>query len=143
MKNWADEGVPKSKLVMGLAFFGRSFMLSDTARHKPGDPSAGTGKPGEASESPGNLYYVEICERLKRGWTRVYDDETKTPYAYKGNEWVGYDDTESIRHKTELINHEGYAGAMIWQVDQDDANDLCGDGVYPMTEAVAEGLSAS
>ena len=141
MQNWVNEGVPENKLVMGLAFFGRSFTLKDPALNEPGDPENGTGIPGEVSNSPGNLFYVEICGRLQQGWTRVYDNETKTPYAYSENHLVGYDDTESVLHKTEVVKLKGYAGAMIWSIDQDDAKNLCGGGAYPMTTAVVRGLS--
>lgn len=38
-------------------------------------------------------------EQLKGGWTVVWDDEQKVPYMYKGNQWVGYDNPESLKLK--------------------------------------------
>lgn len=46
-----------------------------------------------------NFNTYQICENLKSGWSRVWDDEQKTPYAYRGNQWVGYDDVESVAIK--------------------------------------------
>ena len=36
---------------------------------------------------------------LSQGFTRVFDQETKTPYAYKGNQWITYDDVTSLQYK--------------------------------------------
>lgn len=49
-----------------------------------------------------SLYY-QVCENLANGWTRVWNDEQKVPYAYKGDQWVGYDDLESIQIKVNII----------------------------------------
>jgi chitinase len=42
-----------------------------------------------------------------QGWTVVKDPENRMgPYAYKGNQWVGYDDVAMIRYKvTTIINY--------------------------------------
>lgn len=34
---------------------------------------------------------------MKKGATYVWDDEQKVPYAYLGDQWVGFDDERSIR----------------------------------------------
>ena len=38
---------------------------------------------------------------LKNGWKRVWLEKEKVPYAYdlKTNQWVGYDDIESVQYK--------------------------------------------
>jgi GH18 family chitinase len=51
----------------------------------------------------GFLAYYEICQKLQQGWTRVWNEEQKVPYAYNGNEWVGYEDVESLNHKVVII----------------------------------------
>lgn len=33
--------------------------------------------------------YYEVCNCLKNNWTRVYDNEQKIPYIYKGDQWIG------------------------------------------------------
>ena len=45
--------------------------------------------------------FPQICDRIKNhGWTVVKDPEGRMgPYAYKGNQWVGYDDIDMIRYK--------------------------------------------
>lgn len=42
----------------------------------------------------------QILENFAAGeWTIVWDEEQQVPYAYNGNQWVGYDNPESIALK--------------------------------------------
>jgi len=41
----------------------------------------------------------QVCTVLNDGATRVFSDEHKVPYAYKGDQWIGYDDEESLELK--------------------------------------------
>jgi hypothetical protein len=45
--------------------------------------------------------YHEICLNIKNnGWNKVKGDKcTVGPHAYKGNQWVGYDDLETVKIK--------------------------------------------
>ena len=46
------------------------------------------------------MSYYEICDNiLKNGWTSKWEPENMVPYAYKQNQWVGYDTVESIALK--------------------------------------------
>lgn len=46
------------------------------------------------------MSYYEICENInKNGWTSTFDNSYQVPYAYKGNQWVGYDNPASIKLK--------------------------------------------
>ena len=42
------------------------------------------------------------------------------PYAYKGTEWVSFDDVAMIKHKSEYVKKMNLGGAMIWALDLDD-----------------------
>jgi chitinase len=94
-------GVPSEKLIIGIPFYGRSFTLKNKNQRSFGADAVGDGHPGEATRESGFLSYgLEICKYLKNGnWTRGWSKEHQTPYAYKGDQWVGYDDEESIRAK--------------------------------------------
>jgi hypothetical protein len=41
---------------------------------------------------------VQICEKMNT-WSRIWDDQQKVPYGCNGNQFVGYDDAESIKFK--------------------------------------------
>lgn len=40
---------------------------------------------------------------LKNGATQVWNADQQVPYAYRGNEWVGYDNIKSIYIKVRWI----------------------------------------
>lgn len=42
---------------------------------------------------------AQICTLLNSGATQVWDAPQDVPYAYKGNEWVGYDNIKSFNIK--------------------------------------------
>lgn len=47
------------------------------------------------------------------------------PYAYKGSQWVSYDDVEIIKKKVNFIKSLKLGGGMIWALDLDDFRDRC------------------
>ena len=101
-----------------------------------GSETSGDGKAGNATRENGFLAYgYEICKYLKtENWTRGWSREHQVPYAYKDNQWVGYDDEESIRIKLDYIKKFCLGGAMVWSIDLDDFKNVCSDKInYPLT----------
>lgn len=137
-KLWVKLGTPKEKLVIGMPTYGRTFTLTSTAKNGPNSPATGGGKQGEYTKEGGFLAYYEICEMLLNGAVYVWDDEMKVPYLVDGDQWVGFDDERSIRHKMSWIKENGYGGAMAWTVDMDDfKGNVCGGNVkYPLIGAM-------
>ena len=118
---WLEKGVPKDKFVLGLATYGRVFTLADSS-YLPGALNNGTGAIGKVNfinfyfyrlfrnrrkyfffkftREAGFLSYFEICDKLiNKGWTRTWSNEQSVPYAYGENQWVGYDDVQSLAIK--------------------------------------------
>jgi len=126
IKGWEKRGVPKSKLIVGLAFYARTFTLANSLQNGFKAAAKGGGNPGVEGEK-GTLTYFECCSNVQRnGWKRVYDQEGQAVYAYRGNQWAGYDDEQSITAKLDWIQANEYGGAMIWPIDQDDFAGVCG-----------------
>ncbi|XP_022696357.1 endochitinase-like [Varroa jacobsoni] len=143
---WEARGAPSSKLILGFAFYGRSFTLANSNKTYIGAPAQGPGRKGPISQTEGTLFYFEICELLRtnKDWTSAWDNEAKVPYAYGDDQWVGYDNEEGIKYKVELIKSAGYGGAMIWAVNNDDANALCNTKVkYPLLTAISAQLNGN
>ncbi|KAK2106828.1 Chitinase-3-like protein 2 [Saguinus oedipus] len=121
---WIRKGMPSEKVVMGIPTYGRSFTLA-SAETTVGAPASGSGAAGPITESSGFLAYYEICQFLKGAKiTRLQDQQV--PYAVKGNQWVGYDDVESMETKVQFLKNLNLGGAMIWSIDMDDFT-----GVWP------------
>ncbi|XP_064455902.1 endochitinase-like isoform X2 [Ornithodoros turicata] len=130
MRDLFDRGALKRKVMLGIAFYGRVYKLlytNDTGLHAPID-TKNEPRPGPAVNSTEIYSYAEICRLIeKEGWTRKFDSEGKCPYAYFGDEWVGYEDKESIQYKMDLMRDEGYAGVMVMSINMDDFRGDCGE----------------
>jgi chitinase len=141
---WINGGCPPSKLVLGLGMYGRTFRLKQKKNPdiKPYASSKGAGLPGNYTGSTGFLAYYEICHLIKKQkWTYGYDKEQQVPFAYKDDQWVGYDNQESIEKKCYFIAKQRLAGAMIWSLDFDDfTGAFCGQGKYPLLTKVKKTL---
>lgn len=134
---WINQGMPAGKIALGMAFYGRSFLLADANNHGLGAPASGNGPAGTYLKEAGYLSYYEICTRA---FTIVADTVVKAPYGYKGQEWVGFDDVNSLQGKMDLIKSKNLRGGMVWAIDLDDFNNMCGKGQFPLMNALKVGL---
>lgn len=67
----------------------------------------------------------------------VQDPEGRMgPYAFKDNQWVSYDDKNTLRRKSELIRSLGLGGGMVWALDLDDFKNRCGEGYHPLLSEI-------
>ena len=57
---WHTQGVAKEKLVIGLATYGRTFTLANSANYNIGDPVTGAGNAGPYTGEAGFLAYYEV-----------------------------------------------------------------------------------
>lgn len=129
MQHLLDAGALKRKLVLGVSFYGRVYHLADRSNrglHAPID-KLNRPQPGAFLNSDNIHAYFEICLNVKGGdWVRSFDNEGKCPYATNGEDWVGYEDAESIAEKVKFVRSEGFAGVMVLSCDMDDFRGLCG-----------------
>ncbi|KAI1283831.1 Endochitinase [Halotydeus destructor] len=127
---WLEFGSFKHKLIVGVPFYGRSFTLGSKDNHdlRAGIKKwVGGGQPGRYTNESGILAYYEICPQVQsKNWTAAYDDVGKCPYAYYKDQWVGYEDEDSIGIKMDYIRDNGFGGGMIWAIDLDDFRGDCG-----------------
>lgn len=100
---YESKGAPRSKLVLGLANYGRS--------DSPAMPY--TGFKGES----GFVSYYESCLMLScEKWKEFWNEAQNVPYA-KGKDnypWAGYDNVRSMKIKAEYIIAQKLGGAMFW-----------------------------
>ena len=102
-------GVPRSKLVMGAAFYSHIWRNVAPENHGMHQRSATGGEFGPD--------YTEIClVHEKSGqYVKYWDDDAKAPWLFDGHSFISYDDPRSIRLKCEYVKREGLAGMMYWQ----------------------------
>ena len=142
-----ERKLPPNRLALGLPLYGRGFLAP-----APYAPISNAGTPGRkadpaakkgANANPYAAMTYNAIHRLvnEQGWKRVWDDETRTPWAVSpdGTAVIGYDDAESITIKTEWALKKGLRGVFFWQI----AGDRLPDGSFPLQEAAHEALRGS
>ncbi|XP_021340846.1 chitinase-3-like protein 1 isoform X2 [Mizuhopecten yessoensis] len=140
---WAKMGVPKEKLNIGLAVYGRSFTLTDPSNVAVGAP-AKKGNGGKFTREQGFLSYYEICEKRKKpGVKTYYIEDQKVPYIVDGDQWIGYDDPASLTAKVNYIKKSRFGGVMIWSLDLDDFTGHCNKQKYPLLNAINKALGVT
>ncbi|XP_069122707.1 chitinase-3-like protein 1 [Argopecten irradians] len=140
VKKWLSMGAPAEKLVMGISLYGRSFTTwwQSNAPKRLGNGCKGGGIPGEYTNETGILSYYEICDKIRNeGWIVHRQSEYMVPFAYSDDQFVGYDDEESVGIKSEYIKTHDLAGAMVWCLDLDDfSGKFCNKGPYPLLRKI-------
>lgn len=135
VRQWLQQGTPASKLVLGVPTYGRTFTLASPADTGVGAPATGPGTPGPFTKEAGLLAYYEVCAWKGAAQHRVPEQEA--PYAVQGGQWVGFDDTESLKAKVSYLKQKGLGGAMVWALDMDDfAGTFCNQGRYPLIKTL-------
>lgn len=140
VKYWIQQGAPSQKLILGTPCYGQSFTLANAQENGLNAPTTGPGQAGQYTGASVTLAYYEICDNIKnQGWTSV-NNTSIGAYAYHDNQWVSFDDADTMRFKSQYVRDKNLAGAMIWSIDLDNFKGICGDGNYPLLSALNEGL---
>ncbi|KAF9891872.1 hypothetical protein FE257_003357 [Aspergillus nanangensis] len=131
---WRNNVGP-SRVNFGLGWYGRSFTLKDPTCNKPDCIFSYSGKPGECTDSSGTLSNSEILRIIKKNnLTPTLDAGAAVKWiSWDTNQWVSYDDGETIQMKIAEANKLCLGGVLIWAVDLDDldhtsSNDMLGIG---------------
>lgn len=140
---WISEGVPRRKIIMGMPLYGQSFSLEKESENGLNAKAPGPGMAGEYTRAAGFLAYYEICDNIRnKGWTVVQDPTgAMGPYAFKGNQWVSFDDAAMIKRKSKYIRKMDLGGGMIWALDLDDFKNSCGQGRHPLLTIIRNTLA--
>jgi chitinase len=120
---WFD-GVDPAKIVMGIAYYGRTYKLADASCGKMGCSfiSGEGGAPGSCTNFAGVLSNREIKKLINdEGITPYFNETAMVKYfTYGGDSWVGYDDVETYALKEAFADDHCLGGIMIWSIDFDD-----------------------
>ena len=52
-------------------------------------------------------------------------DKSTGPYAFKDDQWVSYDDPQTVDLKGVYVKKENFAGIAVWDTDRDDFKGSC------------------
>lgn len=112
-------GIPRKKLVLGIAFYGRGFTGVKPLHD-------GLHQPYERYE--GDHPYSQLAGKLigRREFVRHWDDRAKAPFLWNGGTrtFISDEDPQSLRTKAEYVRAERLGGMMFWELSQDRSDEL-------------------
>jgi chitinase len=115
VKAYIAAGVPVEKLVMGIAFYGRRFLVAD---------SLGTGLGARVvKQSFGKGFTFMKDSMIDKGNFKAYwDDKAKAPYMFNATtrEFITYDDERSVQAKCAYVLEHKMGGVMFWEYSSDE-----------------------
>lgn len=107
-------GIPASKLVLGVAFYGRGFSGVRAQNN-------GVNQPYERFED--YHPYAELVSRFidHQDFTRYWDERARAPYLWNATTraFITYDDPQSLAIKAEYVKAHHLGGIMFWELSGD------------------------
>lgn len=122
-----EQGVKPEQLVIGGAFYGRSWKGVHPENNGMYQPNGGS--------HIGWYAYRDIRENYeqKNGFERYWDSTAKAPFLFNATDSIlfTYDDTASIKLKTRYAKDKNLGGIMFWELGNDtkEPNSLL-DAIY-------------
>ena len=140
LQEYLRQGVPASKLVMGVPMYGRAWGGVSPGPNGSLFAPAGSVPPGSWDDWASGATGVNdfdaagtpregIVQLLAGGdYQRYWDDVSKVPYLYSatqhGGHFISYDDAESLGYKLDYIDQHQLGGVMYWEVTADRGGEL-------------------
>jgi chitinase len=135
LQRWADVGVPKSKLMLGIGAFAICYPSYIT---EPRQTTFGNDEPGHENDKiTGGDHYFPLGDVFASGGAldqhpdaRRWDEVAQQPYlslladatsdGHCGqlSRYIPYDDEESIIAKGKWSQEHGYSGTIVWTLQQ-------------------------
>ncbi|TVY58669.1 Chitotriosidase-1 [Lachnellula cervina] len=119
---WFD-GIDANKLNLGLPYYGRGATVSSTSCVDLNCPYSSLSRPGQCSGEAGVLSLKEIQE--------IIAQRHLTPKVLPGifqksitfdDQWISYDDSDTVAEKTQWADQHCFGGTMIWSIDLANGN---------------------
>lgn len=112
--DFEDAGVPARKIVLGVPFYGHVWGHVAPANHglfQRGSPVPNVFAP----------YREIVANMLNHGFTRYWDTSASVPWLYseEKEQFVSYEDPESLALKCAYVQHHRLGGVMFWEYGGD------------------------
>ncbi|XP_024084279.1 uncharacterized protein LOC106673894 [Cimex lectularius] len=110
-------GADHSQMILSLPAFALHFNLKDAAQNMPRS---------SVLSAPKKISQAQLCKMMDEGgWTLERDEDLTAPYAYKGTDWVAFDDSISASIKGKYALLRNLAGISIASSESDDWEKSC------------------
>jgi len=109
-----DAGVPASKIVMGIAFYGKGWEMESIDNN-------GLYRKALKSARGGGFTYLKDSLINKNGYREYWDAAAKAPYLFNPEKkiFITYDNERSVKDKCKYVKKHDLAGVMFWEYNSD------------------------
>ncbi|RSM09999.1 hypothetical protein CDV31_007405 [Fusarium ambrosium] len=116
---WRND-IDPGQVVLGLGFYGRAFTAASKTCMEPGCMFSSGGERGDCSREVGILLNSEIEAMVnKHGVTPKLYKREAVKVATWNDQWVAYDDEETLKMKSEFAQSRCLGGLMVWAISHD------------------------
>jgi len=107
-------GVPASKIVIGIAFYGKGWQMESTDNN-------GLYRKAVKAARGGGFSYLKDSLVDKNGYLEYWDRAAKAPYLFNAEKkvFISYDNERSVKEKCKYVKQHHLAGAMFWEYNND------------------------
>lgn len=114
---WFD-GLNPKKINLGLAYYGRGYTLAKSSCNQLGCPFIGPSAKGPCTDYDGVLSLAEIKGYIaEKGLKPQLLEKAMMKQITWDDQWIGYDDEETIAMKKKWASGYCFGGTMVWSVD--------------------------
>ncbi|XP_049526627.1 endochitinase-like isoform X18 [Dermacentor silvarum] len=118
-----EKGAPRQRIVLDIPLSGRTYTA--VAATSSGVHTVFPGHSGPYTKLQGFLAFFELCSHIKNGWKRERFGEEACSFLKQADEYVAYEDDDSIRRKARMVMGRQYRGAAVRSVDLGDYTGSC------------------
>jgi chitinase len=115
VQSYLQQGVPADKIVMGIPLYDDDYHGVQATN----DGNNGIWETYTGGETQAGYNSVVTNDLNQNGFVRYWNNTAQEPYLFNGNEFITYEDPESIFYKTQYLNQHHLGGAMVWSFNQD------------------------
>lgn len=121
VQNFVALGMARSKVHLGMAFYGRFWQGvtagSTNGLYQPASATAPMGSFGQ--EGMLNFWHIQDNYIGKLGMVQYWNNQAKLPFLYNGNFFITYDNEQSIALKCQYALSNAIGGVTIWEMSAD------------------------
>ncbi len=119
VRHYEQAGVPARKIVLGVPFYGHLWGHVTSTGH-------GLFQPGSPVPDAFARYHDIVSNMIDQGFIRYWDASSSVPYLYnpEKQEFVSYEDPESLALKCAYVQRMHLGGIMFWDYNSDPSGTL-------------------
>ncbi|XVF35519.1 hypothetical protein REPUB_Repub18cG0152800 [Reevesia pubescens] len=116
---WINRGLPASKLILGLPFYGYAWTLANPKHNGIGAIANGPAVT-LTNTTDGDISYKDISYYIQEnGATTEYNETYVVNYCSVGATWICFDDVKAVKTKVKYAKDKKLLGYVVWRVSHD------------------------